>query len=116
MYYVVFAVLYSISLLPLGLLYSLSDFFYMLTWYIIGYRKKVVLANLLLAFPEKSEQERLEIAKAFYKHFWDNWIEALKLLSVSKKMILARVSGNMQALEKIRDAGLSCHVLMGHQF
>jgi len=116
MYYVVFAVLYSISLLPLGLLYLLSDFFYMLTWYIIGYRKKVVLANLLLAFPEKSEQERLEIAKAFYKHFWDNWIEALKLLSVSKKMILARVSGNMKALENIRDKGLSCHVLMGHQF
>ena len=116
MYYLVFGILYGISLLPFWFLYLLSDFFYRITWYVIGYRKKVVLANLLIAFPEKSAEERTKIAKAFYRHFWDNWIEALKLLSVPKKTILKRVSGDMKALEKVYESGQSCHVLMGHQF
>ncbi len=116
MYYLVFGLLYGISLLPLRFLYLLSDLFYFITWYVIGYRKEVVLGNLLIAFPDKTEGDRLKIAKAFYHHFWDNWIEALKLLSISKRSILKRVSGNMAALEKIQRSGQSCHVLLGHQF
>src|ERR1700733_3004259 len=116
MYYFVFGILYAISLLPFAALYLLADFFYFITWYIIGYRKKIVFKNLLIAFPEKTAAERKKIAKEFYHHFWDNWIEALKLLSISKKELLKRVSGNMEALENIYKAGNSCHVLMGHQF
>ena len=89
MYYIVFGILYGISLLPFRVLYLLSDFFYFITWYIIGYRKQVVFKNLLIAFPEKTAAERIAIAKEFYHHFWDNWIEALKLLSISKKICCA---------------------------
>ncbi len=116
MYYVVFGILYGISLLPLAILYLLADFCYFITYYIIGYRKKVVLDNLALAFPEKTEAARKKIAKDFYRHFWDNWIEALKLLSISKEKITSRVTGDMEVLENIYRAGGSCHVLMGHQF
>lgn len=116
MYYLVFGILYGISLLPFTLLYLLSDFFYLLTWYIIGYRKKVVLKNLQIAFPEKTVAERRLIAKQFYHYFWDNWIEALKLLSISKADLLKRMSGDMSALEAIYRSGRSCYVLMGHQF
>jgi len=116
MYYIVFGILYSISLLPFAVLYLLADFFYFITYYIIGYRKQVVFKNLLIAFPEKTEAERKKIAKAFYHHFWDNWIEALKLLSISGEAMLKRVGGNMDALETIYKSGRSCHVLMGHQF
>lgn len=116
MYYIVFGILYGISLLPFAVLYLLADLFYFITYYIIGYRKEVVFKNLLTAFPEKTAAERKKIAKQFYHYFWDNWIEALKLLSISKKTMLNRVSGNMAALEAIYKSGRSCHVLMGHQF
>jgi len=116
MYYIVFAILYGLSLLPFSVLYWLSDFFFFITWYIIGYRKQVVFKNLQIAFPEKTQAERTAIAKAFYHHFWDNWMEALKLLSISKKSMLRRVSGDMLALENIYKSGRSCYVLMGHQF
>ena len=116
MYYIVFAILYGLSLLPFTVLYLLSDFFYFITWHIIGYRKQDVFKNLQIAFPEKTAAERIIIAKAFYHHFWDNWMEALKLLSISRKTVLKKVSGDMTALENIYKSGRSCYVLMGHQF
>ena len=53
------------SLLPWRILYFLSDAVYGLIYYIIGYRKDVVMKNLLIAFPEKTEKERILIAKNF---------------------------------------------------
>ncbi len=37
--------------------------------------------NLLIAFPEKTEEERIAIAKGFYHKLIDSMIESLKLLS-----------------------------------
>ena len=51
------AVLYTliikpISLLPYRALYVLSDFFYLVFYHLVGYRKKVVRGNLTRSFPE----------------------------------------------------------------
>lgn len=116
MYHIVFAILYSISLLPLRALYALSDFFYFITYYIIGYRKQIVFKNLRIAFPEKTGAERTKIAKEFYHHFWDNWMEALKLLSISEKQLRKHVTANLDIMEAVYQSGRPCHVLLGHQF
>ena len=116
MYYIVFGILYCISLLPLAVLYLLSDFFYFITYFVIGYRKQVVFKNLAIAFPEKTVIERKKIARQFYRRFWDNWLEALKLLSISEKNLRLRVSVNLEALEEVYQSGRSCHILLGHQF
>jgi KDO2-lipid IV(A) lauroyltransferase len=116
MYYIVFGILYLISLLPLSFLYLLSYFFYFITYYIAGYRKETVFKNLAIAFPEKTMAERKLIAKQFYRHFWDNWIEALKLMSISATAVRKHVSSNLSALETVYASGRSCHILLGHQF
>jgi Kdo2-lipid IVA lauroyltransferase/acyltransferase len=116
MYYILFGILYGISLLPLTVLYGLSYLLYLLTWYIIGYRRQVVLGNLGIAFPEKTVAERRRIARQFYLHFWDNWIEALKLLSISRKLLLQHIQGDVTVLDEIARSGKSCHILLGHQF
>ena len=46
-YIFLYPILWCISMLPFRLLYLLSDGFYILTYYIIGYRKKIVRENLL---------------------------------------------------------------------
>ena len=66
MYYVVYGFLWLISLLPLKVLYVLADGFYVLLYHIIKYRRDIVMNNLVIAFPEKTEQERISIAKKFY--------------------------------------------------
>src|SRR5690606_21751908 len=81
MYYVVYGLLYLLSLLPMQILYLISDFVYLLVYYVFGYRKGVVRKNLSIAFPEKSAQELKKIERKFYRNFTDNFIETLKMIS-----------------------------------
>lgn len=116
MYYLVYIPLYLMSLLPLRVLYLLSDFLAALTWYVIGYRKKVVLDNLRIAFPEKTEQERKAIGKKFYRNFVDNFIETIKLLSASKKFITKHFVLDTDAFKPIYESGRKCQLHLGHNF
>jgi KDO2-lipid IV(A) lauroyltransferase len=116
MYYVVYGILYLISLLPFFVLYRVADFFYLLIYYVIGYRKKVVRKNLHNAFPEKTESELKEIARKFYLNFIDNWIETIKLLSISKKELNKRVTGNFEIFHQLYSKGKAVQVNLGHFF
>ena len=64
---------------------------YVLFYYIIGYRKKVVLENLAKAFPEKTNAERIFIAKEFYNHFCDLIVESLKMFTISEHEVKRRM-------------------------
>lgn len=79
----VLPLLYLISILPFWVLYGISDFFFIIVFYITGYRKKVVVENLRNAFPEKSEEDIQRITKQFYHHFCDVIFETIKLLTIS---------------------------------
>ena len=60
-YYLVNGFWKLFSLLPLGMLYFLSDCIYYLLYYCIRYRRKVVRKNLVNSFPEKSLKEIITI-------------------------------------------------------
>ena len=62
-YYILLCVWYLVSLLPFWVLYRLSDCFYCLLYYVVGYRKKVVRENLASSFPEKSAEELRKMAR-----------------------------------------------------
>jgi len=117
MYYLIYGPIYLLSLLPLRFLYILADFIYVILYYLIGYRKKVVLKNLLTAFPEKTEAERKSIAKKFYKNFVDTFIETIKLLSSDKTFLSKHVTiKNGELLQSLYDRGQRVQVHMGHNF
>jgi KDO2-lipid IV(A) lauroyltransferase len=79
----VIPLIYMISYLPMPLLYLFSNLLFLLTYYVIGYRKEVVRNNLMKSFPEKSETERNKIMKDFYLHFCDIIFETVKNASIS---------------------------------
>jgi KDO2-lipid IV(A) lauroyltransferase len=86
-----------------------------LVYYIIGYRKKVVLKNLQLSFPEKSEKELKDISKKFYKHFVDLFIESIKAFSVSEKEIKKRYTyKNPELVNKYAKEGRSIAMVGAH--
>jgi KDO2-lipid IV(A) lauroyltransferase len=117
MYYVVYGFSYLCSLLPMWVLYRVSDVLAFLLCYVVRYRRRVVLANLLLAFPEKTEKERIRIAKKFYRNFTDNFIETLKLLSASRPFILERfVIDNPEIFDRLYASGRRIQLHMGHTF
>ena len=116
MYYIVFAFLYLLSLLPFRVLYLLSDVACFILFRLVGYRKAVVAANLAQAFPMKPESERKRIAERFYRNFVDNWMETIKLISVSKASLNKRITGNYNVFEQLYETGTSVQVNLGHFF
>ena len=84
MYYIIYGLFWLISVLPMRVLYFLSDGIYGLVYYVFKYRRDVVMKNLEIAFPEKSEKERKRIAKKFYHNLLDTFVETIKMISASK--------------------------------
>ncbi len=117
MYYVVYGLLYLLSLLPLKVLYLFSDFAYFIIYYVAGYRRKIVDHNLLIAFPEKAEQERKGIAKKFYRNFADSFIETIKLFSANEQFIKKHFNGDFAVFDYLYNKGVQkCQLHSGHFF
>ncbi len=114
-YYIALPFIYGISLLPFPLLYLLSDFFYLVIYRVLGYRKDVVLSNLRNSFPEKSDAEIKEIASKFYAWFCDLTLETLKTLTISPEEVRKRVE--FVGIDILRDfarQGRSIIIVLGH--
>jgi len=86
-YILVYPIIWLISILPFRILYIKSSFISFIFYYIIGYRKKMVLDNLKIAFPEKPEKELKSIRRKFYRHFVDIFMEMIKSFTISKKTL-----------------------------
>ena len=97
------------------ILYLKSYMFYILIYYIIGYRKQVVLENLKLAFPKKPEAELFKIRKKFFKHLMNLMFESIKGLSISQKEILKRFRySNPDLVNKYVEEGRSIALVGSH--
>lgn len=116
MYYLIYGLLYLMSLLPLKVLFLFSDFAYLVLYYIIGYRKKVVFYNLFIAFPEKTDAERKKIAKQFYRNFTDNFIETIKLISAGTRYINKHFTADYSVFHSIYQQGKKSQIHTGHNF
>jgi KDO2-lipid IV(A) lauroyltransferase len=116
MYYLVYGLLYLVSLLPLRVLYLFSDTAYFILYYVVGYRKAVVMANLAQAFPQKTLEERKRIARKFYRNFSDNFIEFIKLISAKQSFIERHFTGDYSLPMKVYEQGKRCELLLAHNF
>ena len=115
MYYILYAILYAVSLLPFFMLYAISDFFYLVIYRLFGYRKKVVFSNLDIAFPEKSKEQKEVIARQFYKNLIDTFIESIKLLSISDAAFKKRATIDFEPVVELIAKGKNVQLHSGHQ-
>jgi len=116
MYYLIYGLLYLVSLLPFFILYRISDLAYLLIYHLFGYRKKVVMHNLSIAFPEKTVKERSVIASRFYRNLIDTFIESIKMLSMSDKTFHKHVSIDTEVFQPLIEKGRSMQLHTGHHF
>lgn len=116
MYYILLAFCYSLSALPLWLLYIISDGLCFLVYNVIGYRRKVVMDNLKQAFPEKTDAELRVLSKKYYRNLTDMMVETIKLLTMSKRSLQKRFICDLSVLQKLYDEGRSCQLHLGHNF
>lgn len=104
-----------LSLLPLSVLYILADGFYVLLYYVFGYRKKIVRQNLLNALPEKTNSEIIQIEKRFFRYLSSLIFEIVKMSSISKAEIEKRfVFKNKNLVQAYLNRGESILVCAAH--
>lgn len=104
-----------LSILPWRAGNGISWFIYVMLYYVLGYRRKVVATNLRNSFPEKTEQERARIAKAFYKHLADVFMDGFRAFTISKDELRAHLRcKNPEVLRKYYDQGKDVIIAVGH--
>ncbi|TVZ57212.1 KDO2-lipid IV(A) lauroyltransferase [Lutibacter sp. Hel_I_33_5] len=114
-YYLFYPIIWLISILPFRILYIKSTFLFYITYYIIGYRKKIVMNNLKLAFPNKSATELKIIHKKFYRYFIDFIFESIKTLTISEKEIKSRYHfKNIKVIDDLYKKDKSIALMMAH--
>jgi len=77
-------------LMPFPVAFLFSDLVYLVTYRIMGYRKKVVFTNLRKSLPGKTEDEYRKIARAFYHHLGDMLVESMKSFTMTEAQIVER--------------------------
>ncbi len=105
---------FLLKCLPWFILYGISDFIYLIIYYLIGYRKKVVYENLANSFPDKSKEELKKIAHKYYHHISDILVETIceeKMVPHYQKHISIK---NPEVLEKLYTTGKSVLLIGGH--
>lgn len=84
----VYTIVYAFSLLPMAFLYAMASFTFILTYYIIGYRKAIVIQNIARSFPDMRFGEIQAIAKKFYTCFVSYFAEIIKNAPASAEGML----------------------------
>lgn len=114
-YIMTYPFIWVVSILPFRLFYLFSDLIFLITYHIIGYRKKVVRQNLSLAFPGMQKDEMRVLEMKFYHHMCDQFLEMVKSLSISKKQLKKRfVYTNPDVLQECGRQHKSVIILASH--
>jgi KDO2-lipid IV(A) lauroyltransferase len=114
-YVFLYGLLWLITRLPLRYLYFLSGLFYPILYYLIPYRKKLVLRNLRNAFPEWDRKKRLLTARKFYRHFCDSFVEGIVTVFMTEGEIKKRYHfRNPEVCNELYSKGKSIALIMGH--
>lgn len=116
-FYIALPFLYLLSILPFWLFYGVADFFYVMMYYVIGYRRKVVMQNLRNSFPAKSEAELKKIEREFYRYLCDLFLETFKTLTISKSAMLKHCHMDEKSLaifNTYAEQNKSVIIVMGH--
>ena len=116
-YYFSLPFLYFFSILPWPVLHVFTNFFFVILYYILGYRRKIVRENITASFPEKSTKELRDIEYRFYRYFVELIFEVIKLFTMSQAQMLASCKMDAETEQLFKDLyakGRSAILVMGH--
>lgn len=105
----------ALAHLPLRVLYLFSDILFLLLFYIVRYRRKVVSGNITESFPEMSRQEQKSTVIGFYRHFCDYFFETIKLHHISDDEMRRRMTfDNIGLIDRLFSQGRSIAAYFSH--
>jgi len=115
LFYLAYSIFWLITLLPLRVLYMFSDLLYLLTYYVIRYRRRTVFSNIRRSFPDKTPKEVSRIASVFYHQLVDYFIEWMYSIHMGGEELEKRMKfKNPEVLQEYFEKGKSIMLLLSH--
>jgi KDO2-lipid IV(A) lauroyltransferase len=106
---------YTIAVLPLRLLYCISDASYFFVYHVARYRRRLVRQNLTNSFPGRPLKEIIALEKEFYHHFCDTFFETVKMLNFSESRLKRHfIFKNCELAEYFLNEGRPVIMVSGH--
>jgi KDO2-lipid IV(A) lauroyltransferase len=103
------------AIMPFFLIYGLSEVVWFFLYKVVGYRKKVVRDNLMIAFPDKTDKEIKKIESKYYRNLTDILLESVKGYTMGNKTALKRYRAkNFDIVKKYHDEGRGVIIAIGH--
>lgn len=104
------------SRLPLPLLYFVADVLvYPVMYYVVRYRRAIVAKNLRMSFPEKSDKQRQELERQFYRRFASTIVEIIYGYRISDEEMRERfVFDNVEVVEELAHRNKGVFFMLGH--
>ncbi len=114
-YILIYPILWLISISPFRILYTFSDILYFFLYKLFAYRKKIVIDNLKLVFPKKTDTEIKQLTQNFYHHFCDIILEAIKSLTIKESEMKKRfVYKNIEEIKSLETQNRSVLLMCSH--
>ncbi|MDR2244042.1 MAG: lysophospholipid acyltransferase family protein [Burkholderiales bacterium] len=111
----ILGLLRGLSCLPLPVLYGIGDVVFVLTFYLVRWRRKLAAENLARSFPEKSERERKQILRRHYRNLGMILAEALWGLRADAEKLRVRIDiENSEAVKARTERGQSVVLMAAH--
>ncbi len=95
---ILYGLLFLISLFPMKLLYGITDVLGVAMYRIVGYRRNVVVQNIVRAFPEMNYEQIECVAGKFYSCFTSYFAEIEKNISIHPKKLRRKLTFENTAL------------------
>lgn len=96
-------------------MYLLSDIFYLITYYLLRYRRRVVRKNLAACFPQWDRKRLCREERRYYRHLCDLIIEGAYNLFASPQSIKRRYHiANRQLVDRYYEQGQTVVLMSAH--
>jgi len=114
-YHLTYAIIRLLSILPFWVLYRLSDGLSWLLFYVLKYRRDVIVSNLKIAFPRKDQKWYKTTAREATRHFTDLFLEMTKSLSLTPEEMSRRFQfTNLERLDDYVEQNKDIMVMFAH--
>lgn len=114
-YHLLRIIIKALAVMPFWLLYGVAAVAYVIIYYVVGYRRKVVRRNLTECFPEKTPSEIKALERRFYRNFADQILEACKMSGMSAEQMSRHMRFvNIDEVNASLRAGRSVGLFLGH--
>ncbi|MDQ0967692.1 KDO2-lipid IV(A) lauroyltransferase [Flavobacterium sp. W4I14] len=114
-YKAAYVTVYALSLLPMSFLHAMASLTFFAAYYLIGYRKEVVIQNVARSFPEKRYGEVQAIVKKFYSCFTAYFAEIIKSVSDPAEFLDKKITfENLELVDYYINSGRDVIACLGH--